>query len=148
MNKWQRIAALAFILVAVGAAVKAYGIGFGSFGAPGPGFFPFWLAAALAVVAAGYYAAHRGDDGAAGRARAAGWYRRPAIAVAIMLVYIQALEYLGFASATFILFTAWERAVERERWPKVGLVAVVGTAAMYLLFAVLLGLAVPHGLLI
>jgi drug/metabolite transporter (DMT)-like permease len=148
MKKWQRRAALVFFVVAAAAAVKAFDIGFGSFGAPGPGFFPFWLAVLMAAVAAGYYAVNRGDDGEAPRARAKGWYKRPAVAVAVMLLYVQALEYLGFATATFFLFAAWLRGVEGERWRLVGLVAVIGTAAMYVLFAVLLHLAVPRGLLI
>lgn len=148
MKKWQRTAALTFFIVALAAAAKAFDIGFGSIDAPGPGFFPFWLAVLMAVVAACYYAANRGDDGAAPRPQAEGWFRRPAVAVAIMLVYIQTLDYLGFATATFLLYAAWQRGVERERWPRAGLVAVIGTASVYILFAVLLGLPVPRGLLI
>lgn len=66
----------------------------------------------------------------------------------IILVYIRALEYLGFATATFLLFAAWQKGVKQERWQRAGLVAVIGTTAVYVLFAVLLGLPMPHGLLI
>ncbi len=147
MKKWQRINALAFFLVAVFAAVKAAGIGFGSFESPGPGFFPFWLAVLLAVVAAVYYAAYRGADEAAPPRKY--WrLRRPAIAAAIMFVFLQALEYLGFGTATLFLFVAWLRGVEKQRWLKAGLVAAIGTVSFYVLFVVLLQLTVPRGLLI
>ncbi len=148
MKKWQRRAALAFFVIAAGAAVKAVDIGFGGFDAPGPGFFPFWLAVLLAVVAVVYYAANREADAAAQPSMAAGHFRRPAIAVVIILLYTQALDFLGFATATFFLFTAWLKGVEQERWTKVGLVAVIGTVAVYVVFAVLLHLSLPHGLLI
>ncbi len=147
MNKWQRINALAFFFLAVFAAVKAVGIGFGTFKSPGAGFFPFWLAVLMAVVALVYYAAYRGADKAAQEGKY--WrLRRPAVAVAVMLLFTQAMEYLGFGTATFFLFVAWMRGVEKERWLKTGLVAVIGTVSVYVLFAVLLQLTLPRGLLI
>lgn len=148
MKKWQRRAALAFFVIAAGAAAKAVDIGFGSFDAPGAGFFPFWLAVLLAIVAVVYYAANREADAAPQPSMAAGRFRRPAVAVVIILLYTQALDFLGFATATFFLFTAWLRGVEQERWKKVGLVAAIGTVAVYVVFAVLLHLSLPHGLLI
>jgi hypothetical protein len=147
MNKWQRINALAFFLLAVFAAVKAVGIGFGTFKSPGAGFFPFWLAVLMAAVAIVYYAGYRGVDEGAQEGKLWRW-RRPAMAAAVMLLFVQAMEYLGFGTATLFLFVAWLRGVEKQRWLKTALVAAIGTVSVYVLFAVLLQLTLPRGLLI
>lgn len=148
MKKWERRAAAALFLIGAGAAVKAVDIGFGSFKDPGPGFFPFWLAVLMAVVACLVYLSSRGPDERAAPLWSTGGLRRPAAAVAVMLVYTQVLDFLGFCTATFFLLATWQRAVERKTWKTVGLVAVVGTACVYVVFVLLLQLPMPHGLLI
>lgn len=147
MKRWERLAAVVFFLVAAGAAVKAFDIGFGTFTAPGPGFFPFWLAAAMAAVAAVYFAANLGGGGAQ-PLWAAGSLRRPALAGLVMVVFIAALEYLGFASAALLLFAAWLRLVEGAGLARTALVSVIGAACAWGLFAVLLGIPLPRGLLL
>jgi putative tricarboxylic transport membrane protein len=148
MKKWERRAAIGLFLIAVGAAVKAVEIGYGSFKAPGPGFFPFWLAVLMALVAALYFLTNWGPDSRPEPLWSKGILRRPAAAVAVMLVYIQALDFLGFGAATLCLFATWLRAVEEKSWRMVGLVAVIGTVAVYVVFVILLQLPMPRGLLV
>lgn len=146
MKKRDRLAAAVFFLIAALAALKAVAIGFGTFTEPGPGFFPFWLAAAMALAAAACFLT--GAAGPAAPLWGPGSLRRPLVAVAVIAGFIAALEFLGFCSATLLLFIAWLRLVEGEGWTRAGVVAVVGTACAWGLFAILLGLSLPRGLLI
>jgi len=148
MKKWDRLAAAVFFLIAAFAAVKAFAIGFGSFTEPGPGFFPFWLAVAMASAAAVYYAANLGQDGSPRPLWTAGTLRRPAWAGVVIAAFAAAIEPLGFCTATFLLFAAWLRLVEGKKWGRASLVAVIGAALTWGLFALLLGLPLPRGLLI
>ena len=147
MKRWERLAAVVFFLVAAGAAVKAFDIGFGTFNEPGPGFFPFWLATAMAAVSVAYFVANLGD-GSREALWETGGLRRPMLAGLVMAAFVVALEYLGFATAALLLFAAWLRLVEGAGLAKTALVAVIGAACAWGLFAMLLGLSVPRGLLL
>jgi hypothetical protein len=57
------------------------------------------------------------------------------------------LERLGFLLATFILMVLLLRAIEAPRWPKVLIVALVTSLLSYGLFAWLLGVPLPGGIL-
>ena len=62
MKRWERIAALVLAVVGIGAAAKARTMGFGTFHHPGPGFFPFWLSAILALASLIYLSTRLGQD--------------------------------------------------------------------------------------
>jgi hypothetical protein len=52
---------------------------------------------------------------------------------------------MGFFSATFLLFLAWLILIEREKWLTVGLVSVLGTLSLFLVFTVFLKVPLPKG---
>ena len=147
MKKWERIAATVLLLLGVGGAVEALNIGFGTFMSPGPGFYPFWLAVVLAATSLLYLLLNLGKD----LEKLSLWVNRswvrPLLGVLVMFAYGLLLGWLGFFSATFLLFVAWLTIVEHEKWLKVALVSVLGTIGVYLLFGVLLKLQLPHGIL-
>ncbi len=147
MKKWERIAAAILIFIGVAAAAIAYDLGFGDFHQPGPGFFPFWLSGILALVSFLYFLTRLGSESE----RLPLWERRtwfrPSMAAAVMFVYSLAMGWIGFFSATFLLFLAWLIAIEREKWLTVGLVSVLGTASLYLIFIVFLKVPLPKGVL-
>ena len=60
MKRWERIAAISLFLIGVGGAIGAWQIGFGTFQAPGPGFFPFWLASLLALLSLVFFVRNLG----------------------------------------------------------------------------------------
>lgn len=147
MKKWERIAAVVLFLIGVGAAWEAIHIGFGSFNSPGPGFYPFWLAVILAIVSFIYFLNHLGVDPQAVALWGKRAWIRPTIAVIVMFGYGFLLSWLGFASATFLLFISWLLVIEREKPLTVALVSIIGTTAVYLLFSIFLKVQLPKGLL-
>jgi putative tricarboxylic transport membrane protein len=57
------------------------------------------------------------------------------------------LERLGFLLTTFLLMVLLLRAIEAQRWPKVIVVALATALISYAIFAWLLGVPLPPGVL-
>jgi hypothetical protein len=147
MKRFERVAAGIFLVIGAGAAYLALEMGYGSVRFPGPGFLPFWLAVPLTLTAAIYLLACRGPDAAARPLWERDTWRRPGLSAVIMLLFTLLMGWLGFFASTFLLFLAWLILVERERWITVGAVSILGTLGAYILFAVLLKVPLPKGLL-
>ena len=145
MKKWERIAAAILTFIGVAAAAIAYEMGFGDFNHPGPGFFPFWLSAILALVSFVYFLTKLGADSH----RVSLWDKytwvRPSLAAVVMLLFALSMGWIGFFSSTFLLFLVWLILIERERWRTVVLVSTLGTACLYLTFTVFLRVPLPKG---
>jgi len=147
MKRWERIAAAVLTFLGVAAGVIAIDLGFGDFHHPGPGFFPFWLSAILALVSFIYFLTQLGGDSS----RVSLWEKyawvRPFQAAGVMFLYSLAMGWLGFFSSTFLLFLIWLILIEREKWLTVGLVSTLGTFSFFLVFAVFLKVPLPKGVL-
>jgi hypothetical protein len=76
-----------------------------------------------------------------------GEVRRPAILVAGMGVYTAALGPMGYLLATIPLAALILRVMGVKSWRVVSLVSVALSAITYLLFAGLLGIELPAGVL-
>ena len=57
--------------------------------------------------------------------------------------YIILMEWLGFIVNTILLVAFLMKGVERERWPMTLMVAVLATAALYIVFHILLTIGLP-----
>ncbi len=147
MKRWERIAAISLFLIGVGGAIGAWQIGFGDFQAPGPGFFPFWLASLLALLSLVFFVRNLGEDAAPVALWAKGAWVRPLKAACVMFVYVLLIGRLGFISSSALLFIAWLRIVEHSSWKTVVLLVIGGTTCLYL-FASLLSISLPAGILI
>ena len=70
---------------------------------------------------------------------------RPITAAAVLFLYALSIGWIGFFSSTFLLFLAWLIAVEREKWLTIGLVSILGTLSLYVIFIVFLKVPLPKG---
>ncbi|HSB68946.1 MAG TPA: tripartite tricarboxylate transporter TctB family protein [Candidatus Methylomirabilis sp.] len=117
----------------------------GTFG-PGAGFLPFWLGAAMAVLAIILLVnASREPAHVSGRSPfPKGRRLLPILAtVGALGGFILLLEILGFLLATALLTAFLLRVVEREGWwISVG-VGLANAAGLYVVFQVLLGVSLP-----
>jgi hypothetical protein len=148
MTRWERWLAAFLIFLSCGAAALAVRMGYGDLRHPGPGFFPFWLAAFLAFLSFIYLFGNLGSRiEREGRLWGKGAWIRPSLAAAVMFVYTVLMGELGFFSSTFLLFFSWLTLIEREKWKTIGLTSVVGTLCFYLVFAVFLKVPLPKGIL-
>jgi len=116
---------------------------------PGSGFLPLWLGILMALLSV--------------MLMAGAWFRKPdptekapfpagkaLLRVAAVMVglgiYIFLMEVLGFVLNTFLFVSYLMLAVERERWKLSGMVAVLTTAGLYIIFQVLLGITLPKNM--
>jgi len=145
MKRWERVAAAILTCIGVAAAKIAYTLGLGDLHNPGPGFFPFCLSTILALISFFYFIARLGADSQRVSLWGKNTWVRPSLAAAMMFLYSLAMGWIGFFSATFLLFLAWLILIERERWLTVSFVSVLGTACLYFIFTVFLKVPLPRG---
>jgi putative tricarboxylic transport membrane protein len=125
---------------------------------PGAGFIPFYIGIALVILGIFWFFSTlitpklsvKKEPGCAGVPAADGSRRNLIISrllPAILLVFFYAwfFEKIGYLISTFFFIIGWQKVVERERWLKTIISAVLCAAAMYGLFAYLLKIALPIG---
>ena len=148
MTRYERISAMLFSAISVFAVY--YGVNvlkLGTVEEPGPGFFPALCGAGILilcliwVLTAPRSAQHQSL-----------WQGRewvtPLVSVIIITAYAALMEEIGYVTSTLAFLVAWQVFIARETWVRTGLIAVLGTAAMYLIFAKLLSVPLPDGLLL
>lgn len=122
---------------------------FGTLRVPRTGFFPKTLVILLLLLSLVLLVqALRQKETERGREKIAadGW-SRIAATLATMIGFALVLEWLGFLLSTFLLMVLLLRAIEAPRWSKVFTVALLTALAAYGLFAWLLGVPLPAGIL-
>jgi putative tricarboxylic transport membrane protein len=133
---------LAFALVVVFESSK---LPIGQPSAPGPGFFPFWTAIIMAILSLGLVV--RG--GAATPSHAISLLtgcRQALLVVVAIAIYTLLLEQLGYIVATCALL-ATLFLLERQTWGMAAGASLGISVGSYWIFAKLLGLPLPQGVL-
>jgi putative tricarboxylic transport membrane protein len=117
----------------------------GTFG-PGAGFLPFWLGAAMGVLAI-ILLVNASRQPAQASSRPPFPKGRAILSiletVGALAVFIFLLETLGFLLATGLLTAFLLRVVERERWVTTVTVAVANAVGLYIVFQKFLGVSLP-----
>jgi hypothetical protein len=145
MRRADAVAAGGVLALAAVALHEASALPFGTARSPGPGFVPWWTAAALgllALVLLGQALAARprsGGAGGGGRAGAVGGL------VAALAAYVALLEPAGYPLCTFGLVAFMLRVVTPQRWTVALGVAALAAVGSFLVFAVWLGVPLPPG---
>lgn len=147
MNGRDRVSGGFFLVAGVIVAREGWRLGTGSMSAPGPGFVPFWSATVLAVLAAVVLGTSVLGPAGGERAERAPRQGRAAICLATLFLYVPAMLYLGFLSSTFVLMLVLFGLGQRTPWPVRIVASLVTTLAFYGLFARLLLVQFPSGLL-
>ena len=143
--------AVAAILLALAGYIflAARALPIGTLRVPQTAFFPKTLALLLAVLALVLLAQTLfGNETLRGSEKidTAGWFRIGAT-LATMAGFALALEPLGYLVTTFLLMVLLLRAIEAQSWRKVIAVALATSLISYAIFAWLLGVPLPAGVL-
>ena len=149
MKRANLVAATGLLVLAGFLLFESRQLSFGTFRVPHTGFFPKILVGLLLLLSLSCLA--QTLRGAEAKRRAAnipaeGWFRIGAT-LATLVGYAVVLEWLGFLLSTFLLMVLLLRAIEAPKWSKVILVALTTALVSYILFAWLLGVPLPAGLL-
>ena len=115
-----------------------------SYGA-GSGFFPYWLGISTVILGAVLtLLALRNHKAIPLHAASEGWSKKKTLAYGVLLVFVHALELLGFVIA-FIFLVAFLLKLEGEQWRSAIFVAFASGAGFYLFFIRLLDVKLPLG---
>ena len=156
MRKADRSVAIFFLLLGGFVAWRAVGLRLGEAGHPGPGLFPFVLAALLCLISIAQWmrlaspskktspvSSISPSDKAVEPAGAAG--RRKILWTFVALgAYTFLLELAGFVLTTFLFLLFLYRVVEPRRWAAAVSSSLLATALCYFLFR-LLEVRLPAG---
>ena len=133
-------------VLGVAIAVVSWGYGFGSFGRPGPGLYPFFIGAAIAVIAFFVLISNLRSDTAKRVLE-----KEDAVTLALMTatfcLWIVAMPLLGYVVVTLLTAFAFCKIMKLEGWWKP--LAVSGGTALfiYLLFDYWMYIDLPRGIL-
>ena len=138
-----------WLLLAFYLAVESYRLGLSTANRPGPGFFPFFAAAGIGLIAllrliGSIRLAAPDDQLELGIAREA---KLVLYVIAGMTAYALLLEPLGFLICTFLLVAIYLKLIAARRWPVTLIFAAAVAITSHLFFDVLLKAELPRGLL-
>ena len=149
MGRSGVISALTLLALALAALLEASKLPFGTFSSPQPGFFPLILAILLAFFSVLLLAQEiPGKDGEAGALLGGvALWKRIGLALGALVAFGLLFETLGYLLSTFLFIAFLLRAVERQKWWLVVVVAFCTALVTYLLFGILLNTPLPAGIL-
>ncbi|MHB9097642.1 MAG: tripartite tricarboxylate transporter TctB family protein [Syntrophales bacterium] len=138
------VAGLCFLAIGIGFTVGAVKLQIGAPTEPQPGFFPFWDGLLLIALSAVFL--FKAWGGRAGESHAFGRLGGPAVVVLALILYVAAMERVGYVITTALLSAVVLKVLETK--PRVLIVmSLVLAVASYLIFDRLLGVTLPPGLL-
>lgn len=114
---------------------------FGSVARPGPGLFPLTLLVLLAIGGAVLLGTALASPPAPGGPLVFRW-KKPALVLAVLLLYAAVLERIGFVPATVLVVVVLLRIVEGLGWVATLVSAILVALSVYYLFHVL-GVRLP-----
>jgi putative tricarboxylic transport membrane protein len=147
MKRADLVAAIGLLVLAGFIMFESRGLSFGTFRVPHTGFFPKILVGLLLLLSLSCLAQTLRDKVIQSRAEkipVEGWFRIGAT-LATLVGFAAVLEWLGFLLSTFLLMVLLLRAIEAPKWSKVIIVALVTAFISYAIFAWLLGVPLPAG---
>jgi putative tricarboxylic transport membrane protein len=138
-----------YVLLAIGfiTAWSSVYLSMGKWRHPGPGFFPFGLAAVLILLSFALIFRHWKKDATPAPFWPGKTWLRPLLGVAILFFYALIVDPVGFIPTTLIFLVAWMQIIERLRWRTTLSISIGTTVALYLIFDLFLEVPVPHGFL-
>lgn len=115
---------------------------------PGMGFLPFWLSVIMFVLSVLliFDASLRKQVSSGNPFPASQALRNVGLVIAGLGIYIAVLEHLGFSAATILLIFFLLAIVQKERWLKSGLIALLATVCLYVVFRILLSVTLPQNI--
>jgi putative tricarboxylic transport membrane protein len=151
MPRYQTWAAVFLFVVGLVATIEARKLSIGEFGRPAAGFFPFYLALVFSLISAALIWQSRQTE-TTERLPRQGATKVPqpvkvATTLLALIVYVFALEWLGYILATSILMLVLFKAVDPLTWPAAIGGSLSTSLLSYFVFKVWLQVSLPAGLL-
>ena len=144
----ERAGGVFWLIFGLAVVYGSYKLELGTFQAPGSGFLGFLAGSfvsllALVVLLQTFF--DKDKKGSLSSLWKDSKWRRPATVALLILVYILALERLGFVLTSLLFMLTMFKWVEKLTWPKAVMVTLAVVVCSYLLFHTLLKTSLPQG---
>jgi putative tricarboxylic transport membrane protein len=151
VRRTQTCAAAFLFVVGLVATIEARKLSIGEFGRPGAGFFPFYLAIAFSLMSLAlvWQSLTPGtSERLAPQSAPKAFHPVKAVTTLLaLIVYVFALDWLGYIVATFVLMLFLFKAVDPLTWPAAIGGSLATSLLSYVIFKVWLQVSLPAGLL-
>jgi putative tricarboxylic transport membrane protein len=137
---------LFLFLLGIGAIIESLRLHIGSPVEPKPGFFPFLAGIALTVFSSIIFL--KGWLGGSQKKVTLKEIRRPALLLAILIVLVAALDFVGHVIGTLIASVMILRIMNVKSWRVLILTSCCMSIGTYVLFDRMLGIDLPKGIFI
>ena len=148
-NRRDIIASILLILAGMAVSIESIRLKVGTFSAPEPGFYPFFVGLLLMGIA--FVLLVQSCRDAATRPSSpmmpCGDLRRPMILLSSMGVYTALMNPIGYVLPTVLVAAVVLRITGVTSWKVVGLISVGLSVGTYVLFSRILGIDLPAGVL-
>lgn len=145
----ERFINLFWLLFAVYVSIESYRLDLGTWGMPGPGYFPFGASLLLGIISLSTFVNSLkkapSQETAKGPSEPAR-YQNVALILVAMIVYFFLLNRLGFVLCTSLFSLFFLRIVMSRRWFTALAVTISVTLALHLLFNIFLNAQLPPGI--
>lgn len=142
MKKYERITAVLTSLGGLWIMFYAWGtLKLGTIHVPDAGLVPFLCGVGLVILGIAWLVALKWTPEREEHEGKRLW--RPIVSLLLMVVYGFLMEEIGYITSTLLFMIAWQQIVEREKWFKTIVIAILSTAGMYALFVYLLQVPIP-----
>ena len=142
--------ALFWLFFAVYVAIESYRFGLGSWGTPGPGYFPFGAALCLGILSLSTFIkkpARASSEKAPVRSQKLR-LQNVFLILLTMVAYILLLNKIGFFLCNFFFVVLFLRIASWRRWMTLFVIAFSVALGSHLLFNVLLNAQFPRGFIL
>lgn len=148
MGKGNLIIAIVWIVFGIIIAKASYGLGLGNLVKPGAGLVPFCLGIILFLCSFPILIRSFVNIEKAGKGKEEGiWseidFKKIAVALASLIVYLIFLERLGFLVTAFLILLILFKVVGSQKWSRALIATVLAVSCSYLLFVLLLKVYMP-----
>ena len=146
ISKVQRITGALFTVLGVYVAFYSFAkLGVGTMRRPGPGLFTLICGAGIMIMSLMWLITQWKDKDETLFFEEKGAWIPPSLGVAITLIYALLITPLGYTLSTLVFIVLWQVVIARARLRTVILFGVIGSAVMFVLFELLLGVPLPNG---
>lgn len=134
----------------MGFVIGGLKLGFGHFGAPGPGFLPTLIGGILAGLSLGLFVksvlVKAELEGTASFWKEKGSWRKVSFTLLSLILYLALLNYLGYMLTTFLFLGYLIKFIGKRGWVLSIFVSILATLVSYNVFSRWLGVPLPSGI--
>lgn len=150
MRRSDLFTSIVWFLIGLGFTLGGLRLGFGNFGAPGPGFLPTLVGGILSGLSMGLFFRSflvKTELHAVSFWKEKGSWKKVLFTLLSLILYLVLLDYLGYILTTFLFLGYLIKFIGKRGWRLSIFVSIFATLVSYIVFAQWMEVRLPNGIL-